>query len=130
MARVLLVEDGEETQALLRMRLTNTGHQVLAASSGEDALQLIAGRPEAPEVAVLDVMLPGMSGLELHSRLRSDPALADVPVIFLTSRIQPDDIAVGRSLGATYLTKPVILSALTAAIDSALAARSPSPSGW
>lgn len=129
MAKVLIVEDGVEVQALLKARLTRSGHQVMATSSGEEALEMLAGRP-GPDVAVLDVVLPGMSGLELHGWLRRDPALAQVPVIFLSSRIQPHDIDAGRSLGATYLTKPVILSALTAAIDTALAQQSTAASGW
>ena len=129
MAKVLIVEDGVEVQALLKIRLTRMGHQVMAAASGEEALEMLAGKP-GPDVAVLDVMLPGMSGLELHGWLRRDPALAQVPVIFLSSRILPADIEAGRSLGATYLTKPVILSALTAAIEAALAARTAATSGW
>ncbi|HEU0101100.1 MAG TPA: response regulator [Mycobacteriales bacterium] len=129
MAKVLIVEDGVEVQALLKIRLTRMGHQVMAAGTGEEALEMLAGKP-GPDVAVLDVMLPGMSGLELHGWLRRDPALAHVPVIFLSSRILPADIEAGRSLGATYLTKPVILSALTGAIEAALAARTAANTGW
>ena len=119
MADVLVVEDTADLRGLLEVRLRKEGHRVLSASSGEEALTLLAGR-KAPDVIVLDVVMPGMSGLELHAALGRDPALAQVPVIFLSSRIQPGDIEAGRELGATYLTKPVVISALFGAIQKAL----------
>lgn len=119
MADVLVVEDTADLRGLLEVRLRKEGHRVLSASSGEEALTLLASR-KAPDVIVLDVVMPGMSGLELHAALRRDPALAQVPVIFLSSRIQPADITAGRELGATYLTKPVVISALFGAIQKAL----------
>ena len=129
MARVLVVEDGPELRALLEFRLRQSGHQVVSAGSGEEALGVLAEK-EAPDVAVLDVLLPGMTGLELHSRLRQDPNFARVPVVFLSGRIQPADIAAGLALGATYLTKPVVVSSLTKAIDQALQANRIDPGTW
>ena len=119
MARLLVVEDDEGLRMLLEAHMVKAGHNVLGTGSGEDALQLLADR-DPPDVAVLDVMMPGMSGLELLSRLRNDPAYAATPVIFLSGRVEPEDIAAGREMGATYLTKPVILTALVAAVDRAL----------
>lgn len=121
MAKVLVVEDAPELRALLEVRLGQSGHRVLTSGSGEEALVLLAERG-APDVAVLDVLMPGMSGLELYGRLREDPALAHIPVIFLSARVEPADIAAGRELGATYLTKPVVVSALNRAIEKALLA--------
>ncbi len=119
MAKVLVVEDSPELRTLLEVRLRQSGHRVLSAGSGEEALSVLADRG-APDVAVLDVLMPGMTGLELHGRLRQDPVLASVPVIFLSARVQPADILAGRALGATYLTKPVVVSALNLAIEQAL----------
>lgn len=119
MAKVLIVEDRADARALLTLRLRQSGHKVLSAGSGEEALLLLADKGP-PDVAVLDVMMPGMTGLELHSKLREDTTLARVPVIFLSGRVQDDDIAAGRQLGATYLTKPFVVAALNTAIDRAL----------
>lgn len=129
MAKVLVVEDGPEIRALLEVRLAQHGHRVVGVGSGEEALQALEGR-DAPDVAVLDVMLPGMSGLELHAELQKDPATAGVPVIFLSGRILPEDVAAGRELGATYLTKPVVITALTGAIDRALLVSAGRAGGW
>jgi len=119
MAKVLLVDDADDLRAPLEILLRRSGHRVLSVSSGGEALAALARRGP-PDVAVLDLLMPGMSGFQLHGRLREDPALADVPVIFLSSRNQPGDIAAGRGLGAVYLTKPVVWSTLTEAIEQAL----------
>ncbi len=119
MAKVLVVDDTDELRTLLEVRLRQAGHRVVSAASGEEALQLLAERG-APDVAVLDVLMPGMSGLELLAKLRETPAYAAVPVIFLSARVQPADITAGRELGAMYLTKPVVMSALTLAIERSL----------
>jgi DNA-binding response OmpR family regulator len=129
MANVLVVEDTPELRTLLEVRLSHSGHRVISAASGEEALGLLALKGP-PDVAVLDVVMPGMTGLELHARLREDPAYASTPVIFLSSRVDPDDVSVGRSLGAVYLTKPVVFSALTAAIERVLKPVAAKDAGW
>lgn len=130
MARILVVEDTPELRALLEARLGRSGHRVLSAASGEEALTLLAEKGP-PDVAILDVMMPGMTGLELHARLREDLAYATIPVIFLSARIQPDDISAGRALGAVYLTKPVVISALMTAIERVLQpATAATGGGW
>lgn len=129
MAKVLVVEDTPELRALLEVRLGRSGHRVLSAASGQEALELLAEKGP-PDCAVLDVVMPGMTGLELHARLREDPAYAAIPVIFLSARVQPEDITAGRSLGAVYLTKPVVISALTAAIERVLKPAAATGGGW
>jgi len=119
MARVLVVEDDPDIRVLLEVRLRRVGHLVVGVGSGEEALSVLAGKG-APDIAVLDVLMPGMSGLDLLTRLRQDSAYTSMPAIFLSGRVQPSDIAAGRALGATYLTKPLVLSALAQAIDEAL----------
>lgn len=120
MAKVMVVDDNAEIRMLLQARLRQSDHRVMTAASGEEALSLLAERG-APDVLVADVSMPGMSGLELHAMLRADPAFAAVPVIFLSARVEPADVAGGQELGAVYLTKPVVLSALMCAIDAAVA---------
>lgn len=127
MAKVLVVEDDPDIRGMVELRLRREGHRVLCAGSGEEALELLASRG-APEAVVLDVLMDGMSGLEVLSTMRQDPDLADVPAIFLSGRVQESDVEAGRALGATYLTKPVVLTALVRALDSALE-RTPAAAG-
>jgi CheY-like chemotaxis protein len=120
-ARVLVVEDDPDIRQLVELRLRGLGHRVVAAASGPEALTVIAERG-APEVVVLDVAMPGMTGLELLRTLRDAPEHAHLPAIFLSARVRPEDIAAGEELGAIYLTKPFVVSALAGAIERALAA--------
>jgi len=129
LARVLVVEDDPDIRMLLDVRLRHMGHLVLTAGSAQEALALLAEKG-APEIAVLDVLLPGTSGLDLLVALRADPAHPDLPAIFLSGRVEPADIAAGRALGATYLTKPVVMTALAGAIERVLAAAQAPAGAW
>lgn len=129
MARVLVVEDDPDIRQLVELRLRGLGHRVVSAPSGAEALTVIADRG-APEVIVLDVAMPGMTGLEVLRALRADPAHAALPAVFLSARVRPEDIAAGEELGAIYLTKPFVVSALAAAIDKALATTAEAAAGW
>lgn len=128
MARVLVVDDDPDILDLVAMRLRRAGHKVATASHGFAALDLIAEKG-APEVAVLDVTMPVMSGLELLSRIRDTPQTQAMPAVFLSARVLPSDVQAGQALGATYLTKPFVSSALITAIDRVLAER-PEESDW
>ena len=129
MAKVLVVEDDVDIRGLVENRLRRHGHRVVAVGSGEEALATIAEKG-APDVAVLDVLMPGMTGLDLLRTLREDPATAALPAVFLSGRIQESDIEAGRSLGATYLTKPLVLSALVNAVESAAAEPAAASATW
>ncbi|MCI2238648.1 response regulator [Kineococcus sp. TRM81007] len=120
MAKVLVVEDDADIRTLLDLRLRAAGHRVIGAESAPAALAVIAERG-APDVLVSDVSLPGTTGLELVAALRAREDYAHLPVVFLSGRVQPADIEAGRALGAVYLTKPVVLTALCTAIEQALA---------
>lgn len=119
MAHILVVDDDRDLRGLVEFRLRRAGHQILTAGDGPEALALVRDRG-APDLAVLDVMMPGMSGLELLVELRKVDGLARLPAIFLSARILPEDIAAGRDLGATYLTKPFVAPALMAAVGAML----------
>jgi len=125
MLKVLAVDDDADLRELIRHRLQRAGHRVLTAGSGAEALAIVDERG-APDVAVLDVTMPVMSGFELLPALRERDGLADLPAVFLSARVQDTDIATGRALGATYLTKPFVGSALEAAIKRACE----DASGW
>jgi CheY-like chemotaxis protein len=126
MSKLLVVDDDPDILALVQLRLQRAGHRVIGASSGAEALAIVAERG-VPDLAVLDVSMPGMSGLELLSTLREQES-KDLPAVFLSARVQPEDIERGRALGATYLTKPFIASALLNAVERALA--DANTAGW
>ena len=103
--RVLLIEDEPNIVEALSFLLTRDGWTVHAHGDGASALDRV--RRDRPEVIVLDVMLPGRSGLDLLRDLRADPATAAVPVLVLTARGQERDRDLALRLGATaFLTKP------------------------
>ena len=129
MARVLVVDDDPDVLNLVAFRLRKAEHRVIAVGGGDQALEVVAERG-APDVAVLDVMMPGLDGLTLLQRLRALEGLEQLPVIFLSARVQPEDIEAGRALGATYLTKPFVATALLNAIDAALKASEAGLDGW
>ncbi|MGI9091744.1 MAG: response regulator [Gemmatimonadaceae bacterium] len=103
--RVLVVDDEPDIVALVSYHLALAGYRVSTATNGAEALTQV--RRESPQLVVLDLMLPGLSGLEVLQRLRSDTATASVAVLLLTARRDEPDRLRGLSLGADdYLTKP------------------------
>ncbi len=118
MARVLVVEDDADILNLITARCRGAGHKVLGAASGPLALEALGETP--PDLAILDVGLPCMNGFELLTELRRREGMTDLPAIFLSAQVQQDSIDTGREMGATYLTKPFVASALLIAIDRAL----------
>ncbi len=103
---VLVVEDDPDQAGVLAGLLGIAGHRAVTVRSGDDALG--AAREAAPDVVLLDVELPGLDGYSVCRLLKADPALAPVPVIFMTTRARLDERLAGLTLGADeYLTKPV-----------------------
>lgn len=129
MSRVLAVDDDEDVLRLVSYRLAAAGHRLLTATDAAEALQIIAERG-LPDVAVLDVSMPDMTGLELAEQIRDLPGGADTSVIFLSARVQPEDIAAGQELGGRYLTKPFVATALVAAVERATAPKEVAAQGW
>ena len=120
--RILVVDDDKEIVRLMRGYLEQAGYEVLAAYSGEAALHNI--RRERPDLVLLDLMLPEKDGLEITRLLRSDPLLAQTPVIMLTARISDTDKIVGLEMGADdYITKPYNPREVLARVRSCLRVR-------
>jgi len=110
--RILVVDDEPDITALVAYHLARSGYRVSTAGTGQEALK--AAREERPDVVVLDLMLPGLSGYDVLRELRRHPDTADVGVILLTARREEADRIKGLSLGADdYLTKPFSPQELT-----------------
>jgi len=103
---VLLVDDDDDLRIVGEMALASVGgFDVRCASSGEQGLQMVHER--APDVILLDVMMPGLDGPQVFERLRSDPSTAAIPVIFMTAKIQTHELEQYRALGASgVIPKP------------------------
>lgn len=105
MAKILVVDDDESIRALVSFTLTDSGHQVFEAATGPEALEIM--KREHPELVVLDVMMPGMDGLEVLKQMRSLGLKQNTRVVMLTAKTQETDFVAGLNTGADdYITKP------------------------
>ncbi|RME40576.1 MAG: DNA-binding response regulator [Caldilineae bacterium] len=117
--RILVVDDDREIVRLVRAYLEQAGFRVLTAYDGESALHAI--RRERPDLVVLDLMLPDRDGWEITRLVRGDPALAPLPIIMLTARVEDTDKIIGLELGADdYITKPFNPREVVARVRSVL----------
>jgi DNA-binding response OmpR family regulator len=115
-ATVLIVEDDPDTVNLVRLYLRRDGYKVLSAPDGREGLKL--AQDAGPDLVVLDLMLPGMDGLEVCRELRRD---SNVPIIMLTARVEEEDRLEGLNLGADdYVTKPFSPRELAARVRAVL----------
>ena len=125
-SRILVVDDEEDIVELIRYNLTAVGYRVSCIGSGEDAIRLI--RSEPFDLVVLDIMLPGISGIKVAQTLRSDPKYLNISIIMLTAKSEEPDIVTGLELADDYVTKPFSPKILCARISAVLRRKS-EPSG-
>ena len=117
--RILVVDDERDIVELIRYNLAKNGYQVMTALNGEDALRLI--RNNTPDLVILDLMMPGIDGLDVCRRLKGDPQTADIPVIMVTAKGEEADIVTGLELGAhDYVCKPFSPRVLLARVRACL----------
>ncbi|MDP9418257.1 MAG: response regulator [Actinomycetota bacterium] len=103
--RIVVAEDDRDIRDLVVRKLASAGHTVIGV--GDGAAALAAVRREAPDLAVLDVTMPGMTGIEVCQQIRGSDATERLPVILLTARVQDSDVESGFSAGADdYVGKP------------------------
>lgn len=113
--RILIVDDEEDVLELVRYNLERSGYHVVTAASGEQALAMTKKQP--PDLIVLDLMLPGIDGLEVCKKLKNDVKTEAIPIIMLTAKGEEADIVTGLELGADdYVTKPFSPKVLIARI--------------
>jgi two-component system phosphate regulon response regulator PhoB len=119
MSRVLVIEDEEDLQQILDYNLRQSGCEVSAAVRGKEGLKLAA--QQAPDLVILDLMLPDMAGTEVCKQLKADPKTRHVPVLMLTAKGEEIDRVLGFELGAEdYVTKPFSVRELMLRVQAIL----------
>lgn len=112
---ILVVDDEEDIQELVKLNLVREGYDVLTAGSGEQALEVAQARQ--PALTVLDLMLPGIDGLEVCQILKANARTRQMPIIMLTAKSEESDVVTGLELGADdYITKPFSSKVLVARV--------------
>jgi two-component system phosphate regulon response regulator PhoB len=118
-ATILVVDDDSDIQELLDYNLVKEGYHVICADTGEQALKI--AQSKLPEIVILDLLLPGIDGLEVCRRLKSDIKTKSIPIVMLTAKGEETDIIVGIELGADeYIIKPFSPKLLIARIRKVL----------
>jgi two-component system alkaline phosphatase synthesis response regulator PhoP len=116
---IFVVEDEEGILELLRYNLTREGFAVACAADGEDAVKAIPRK--LPDLILLDLMLPGLDGLEVCRMLKKNPKTAGIPIVMVTAKGEESDIVAGLELGADdYITKPFSMKVLVARVRTIL----------
>jgi len=119
--KILIADDEENIVISLEFLMKREGFEVIVAGDGEEALQRI--REEAPDLVLLDVMMPKMSGFEVCQEVRADPALNGIRILMLTAKGRDTEVAKGLALGADgYMTKPFSTKELVDQVHALLGA--------
>ena len=120
MAKILIAEDERDIRDLVAFTLRFAGHEVVAASNGEEAVQMAP--KENPDLILMDVRMPRMTGYDACRLLKADSKLKDIPVVFLSAKGQESEIQTGLEAGAEeYLLKPFAPDQLTERVKAILA---------
>ena len=120
MTKILIAEDENDIRDLIIFTLRLAEYEVVAAWDGEEAIDL--ARKERPDLIMMDVRMPRMTGYEACAILKSDPTLKDIPVVFLSAKGQNSEVQAGLNVGAVeYLLKPFVPDQLTKRIKNILA---------
>jgi two-component system alkaline phosphatase synthesis response regulator PhoP len=124
--KILVVDDEEDILELFRFNLTKEGFAVVCAASGEEALK--SALSSRPDLILLDLLLPGMDGLEVARRLKHDVTTQEIPVIMVTAKGEEADIVTGLEVGAEdYITKPFSRKVLIARVRAVLRRKAAAP---
>ena len=118
-SKIIVVEDEADILDVIEYNLTREGYKVLGFRDGEQGLEAIRG--EEPQLVLLDLMLPGIDGIEICKKVKEDPVTRDVPVIMITAKTEESDIVLGLGVGADdYVSKPFSPKELVARVKAVL----------
>jgi len=128
MARILVVEDEKDLQEVLTYNLRQAGHVPIVVGNGRDAITAVT--EQRPDLVLLDLMLPDVSGVEVCRRLKGEAATRDLPIVMVTAKGDEVDRVVGFELGADdYVVKPYSLRELLLRVDAVLRRMAPAQTG-
>jgi len=117
--KILVVDDEEHIQELIKFNLEKSGYKVICADNGIDAIKI--AKEQLPQIMLLDLMLPGMDGLDVCKEIRKDSNMSNMPIIMITAKSEEIDKIIGLELGADdYITKPFSVRELVARIKAIL----------
>jgi CheY-like chemotaxis protein len=120
MAKILVADDERDIRDLIGFTLRFAGHEVISAANGEEAVE--AALQNLPDLILMDVRMPRMTGYEACERIKSEPTLQQIPVVFLSAKGQDAEIRTGLDVGASeYLLKPFAPDELTQRVKDLLA---------
>ena len=120
--KILVVDDEEDILQLVKYNLGRNGYRVACVASGEETLRVV--RSERPDLVILDLMLPGIDGLEVARRLKRDPVTQSIPIVMLTAKGEEADVVTGLEMGADdYVTKPFSPRVLVARVKAVIRRR-------
>lgn len=120
MAKILVADDERDIRDLIGFTLRFAGHEVISAANGEEAVE--AALQNLPDLILMDVRMPRMTGYEACERIKSEPTLQQIPVVFLSAKGQDAEIQTGLDVGASeYLLKPFAPDELTQRVKDLLA---------
>ena len=121
----MIIEDEEDAAELFAEMMRVSGYRVIKTSKSAPAIEMM--NADKPDVILLDIMMPEVSGLDILRQMRGDPMLSNIPVVIITAKGMPADIKNGMEAGAsTYLTKPVGFLDLKEAVERALGSQTTS----
>ena len=122
MAKILIADDEHDIRELVAFTLQIAGHEVIATTNGEEAYQTAI--QALPDLILLDVRMPRMTGYEACERIKAHPDTRDIPVVFLSAKGQESEVRTGMAVGASeYILKPFSLDHLTSKVNSVLEGR-------
>ena len=121
-AKIVVADDDLDLCELLAMKLRQSDFEVFMALDGMQAIELV--RSVEPDLVILDIMMPLMSGMEVLRQMKSEPAIADIPVILMTAKRQENDVASGFALGVVdYIVKPFNLKDLVVQVRTVISGK-------
>jgi CheY-like chemotaxis protein len=128
MSYILVVDDEPDVLNLVELQLERSGYTVVTAESALEALRVLREHGP-PAIGIVDVAMPELSGLDFVRVLRGRPDTATLPIVFLSARVLPSDIAAGQALRASYVTKPFTRTGLLHAIETEISSRDATANG-